>query len=173
MPVRIYDIAKRLGLESKDVLLKAKELGIAAARVPSSSLDKITAEYLEEKLGGAKVAEVPAPARQVATNEDAVINWSLEGVTPDYFAEIDERRSRELGIKEKYIRKSLQHLIGESVKKIGKYDQQLRQMKDETDPKRLNCGTAWAKGWGKGWLHSIATEAARRRKARFYQAAPT
>jgi translation initiation factor IF-2 len=61
MPVRIYDIAKRLGIESKDVLLKAKELGIAAARVPSSSLDKITAEYLEEKLGGAKVAEAPAP----------------------------------------------------------------------------------------------------------------
>ena len=61
MPVRIYEIAKRLGIESKDVLTKAKELGIAAARVPSSSLDKITAEYLEEKLGGAKIAEVPAP----------------------------------------------------------------------------------------------------------------
>ncbi len=83
-------------------------------------------------------ADVPAPTRQVAAGEDAVINWSLEGVTPDYFAEIDERRGRELGIKEKYVRKSLQHLIGESVKKIGKYDQQLRQMKDETDPKRLN-----------------------------------
>ena len=61
MPVRIYEIAKRLGIESKEVLTKAKELGIAAARVPSSSLDKITAEYLEEKLGGAKLAEVPAP----------------------------------------------------------------------------------------------------------------
>src|SRR3954465_13817972 len=47
MPVRIYDIAKKLGLESKKVLAKAKELGITAARVPSSSLDKITAEYLE------------------------------------------------------------------------------------------------------------------------------
>ena len=62
MPVRIYEIAKRLGIESKEVLSKAKELGIAAARVPSSSLDKITAEYLEEKLGGVKVAETPAPA---------------------------------------------------------------------------------------------------------------
>ncbi len=51
MPVRIYDIAKKLGIESKEVLVKAKELGIAGARVPSSSLDKITAEYLEEKLG--------------------------------------------------------------------------------------------------------------------------
>src|SRR5215471_777646 len=50
MPVRIYDISKKLGLENKEVLSKAKELGIAAARVASSSLDKITAEYLEEKL---------------------------------------------------------------------------------------------------------------------------
>jgi translation initiation factor IF-2 len=61
MPVRIYEIAKRLGIESKEVLAKAKELGIAAARVPSSSLDKITAEYLEENLGGKKVVESPAP----------------------------------------------------------------------------------------------------------------
>ncbi len=83
-------------------------------------------------------ADVPGETRQVATDEDAVINWSLEGVTPDYFAEIDERRDRELGIKEKYVRKSLQHLIAESVKKIGKYDTQLRQIKDETDQRRLN-----------------------------------
>ena len=51
MPVRIYEIAKKLGVESKEVLAKAKELGIAAAKVPSSSLDKITAEYLEQELG--------------------------------------------------------------------------------------------------------------------------
>ena len=55
--------------------------------------------------------------RQAATGEDAVIDWSLEEVTPDYFAEIDERRGRELGIKEKYVRKSLQYLIGESSQK--------------------------------------------------------
>ncbi|MBI5772814.1 MAG: translation initiation factor IF-2 N-terminal domain-containing protein, partial [Verrucomicrobia bacterium] len=62
MPVRIYDIAKKLGLESKQILAKAKELGIAAAKVPSSSLDKITAEYLEEKLGGVKPPPPPPPA---------------------------------------------------------------------------------------------------------------
>jgi translation initiation factor IF-2 len=50
MPVRIYDIAKRLGLESKEVISKAKELNIAAAKVPSSSLDKISAEWLEEEI---------------------------------------------------------------------------------------------------------------------------
>src|SRR6266480_1277698 len=59
MPVRIYDIAKKLGIESKEVLAKAKELGIAGAKVPSSSLDKITAEYLEEQLGGRKSVAVP------------------------------------------------------------------------------------------------------------------
>ncbi|MBI1842889.1 MAG: translation initiation factor IF-2 [Verrucomicrobia bacterium] len=50
MPVRIYDLAKKLGIESKEVIAKAKELGISAAKVASSSLDKITAEYLEDQL---------------------------------------------------------------------------------------------------------------------------
>src|SRR5438094_338348 len=69
MPVRIYDISKKLGLENKEVLTKAKELGIAAARVASSSLDKITAEYLEQQLvlahpDRAASAPVTAPAVQ-------------------------------------------------------------------------------------------------------------
>ncbi|MEK7675398.1 MAG: translation initiation factor IF-2 [Verrucomicrobiota bacterium] len=62
MPVRIYDIAKKLGIESKEVLVKAKALGIAAAKVPSSSLDKITAAYLEELLGGPRIVAAPPPA---------------------------------------------------------------------------------------------------------------
>ena len=68
MPVRIYDIAKKFGLESKEILTKAKSLGIAAAKVPSSSLDKITAEYLEDEIRkdhpelNAPAPEAPAPA---------------------------------------------------------------------------------------------------------------
>jgi len=64
MPVRIYDISKKLGLENKEVLAKAKELGIAAARVASSSLDKITAEYLEDQLKQAhpELSAPPPPA---------------------------------------------------------------------------------------------------------------
>src|SRR6059036_2201787 len=62
MPVRIYDIAKKLGIESKDVLAKAKALGITGAKVPSSSLDKITAEYLEEQMGGGKAVAVAEPS---------------------------------------------------------------------------------------------------------------
>jgi Putative DNA-binding domain/Translation initiation factor IF-2, N-terminal region len=50
MPLRIYDIAKKLGLENKEVISKAKALGITVAKVPSSSIDKITAEFLEKHL---------------------------------------------------------------------------------------------------------------------------
>jgi hypothetical protein len=50
MPVRIYDIARKLGIASKDVLTHAKDMGIENAKVASSSLDKITAEYLENEI---------------------------------------------------------------------------------------------------------------------------
>ena len=81
MPVRIYEIAKELSLESKFVLAKAKELGIAAAKVPSSSLDKITAEYLKEQLlplaPGASAspteASAPAPTPPVAEDRPVII----------------------------------------------------------------------------------------------------
>jgi translation initiation factor IF-2 len=66
MPVRIYDIAKKLGIESKEVIAKAKELGITTAKVPSSSLDKITAEFLLESLGHrAQAAPAPPPPAPV------------------------------------------------------------------------------------------------------------
>ena len=80
MPVRIYDISKKLGLENKEVLSKAKELGITAARVASSSLDKITAEYLEEQLrkdhpslSAAAPAAVPAAAVAAAVHEPITV----------------------------------------------------------------------------------------------------
>jgi translation initiation factor IF-2 len=62
MPVRIYDISKKLGLDNKKILVKAKSLGITAARVPSSSLDKISAEFLEEEL----FKEYPELAKKIA-----------------------------------------------------------------------------------------------------------
>ena len=52
MPARIYEIARKVGIPSKEVLAKAKELGITNAKVASSTLDKITAEYLEEEIAG-------------------------------------------------------------------------------------------------------------------------
>lgn len=70
MPVRIYDIAKRLGLPNKAVLQKAQELGITSARAASCSLDKITAEFLEQRLLNPS-KNVPAmPAEIVASAPD-------------------------------------------------------------------------------------------------------
>jgi len=68
MPVRVYDIAKKLGIEYKEVLAKAKEMGIAAAKVPSSSLDKISAEWLEEEI----IKSNPAVAARLATPKQEV-----------------------------------------------------------------------------------------------------
>ncbi len=61
------------------ILAKAKSLGIAAAKVPSSSLDKISAEYLEEELCkehpelAARLAPPPPPAPKAAPAEPIVV----------------------------------------------------------------------------------------------------
>jgi translation initiation factor IF-2 len=73
MPVRIYDIAKKLGIESKEVLARAKALGITAAKVPSSSLDKITAEYLENEMGGARPPAPPIPVAPAPPPEVVIL----------------------------------------------------------------------------------------------------
>ncbi len=73
MPVRIYDISKQLGLENKDVLKKAKDLGITTAKVPSSSLDKITAEYLIHELTGGKGVATAAPPAPPAEPDKIIL----------------------------------------------------------------------------------------------------
>ena len=77
MPVRIYEIAKKAGIPSKDVLAKAKELGITNAKVASSTLDKITAEYLEEQIAGTQEPE-PAPEEAPVAVEPVIITAPAE-----------------------------------------------------------------------------------------------
>ena len=81
MPVRIYEIAKKVGIPSKEVLAKAKELGITNAKVASSTLDKITAEYLEEQIAGKPEPEAPAEEPQAAA-EPVIITAPVEEETP-------------------------------------------------------------------------------------------
>src|SRR5450631_1362717 len=50
MPRRIYDISKKLGLDNKVIIAKARSLNITTAKVASSSIDNISADYLEEEL---------------------------------------------------------------------------------------------------------------------------
>jgi hypothetical protein len=76
MPVRVYDIAKKLGIESKEVIAKAKVLGIPAVRVPSSAMDKVTAEYLEEQLGFRGSLVIEGESTQAPTSTHASKNAS-------------------------------------------------------------------------------------------------
>lgn len=50
MATTIFDISKKLGIDAKAVLAKAKALGIVSAKVVSSSVDNLTAEWLVEAL---------------------------------------------------------------------------------------------------------------------------
>ena len=99
MPVRIYDISKKLGLENKEVLAKAKELGIAAARVASSSLDKITAEYLEQQLvityPDRKTAPAEAPPETAPVHAPTVVE-SVSAVATPALVEVHAVRVQEV-----------------------------------------------------------------------------
>ncbi len=98
MPVRIYEIAKKVGIPSKEVLAKAKELGIANAKVASSTLDKITAEYLEEQIAGKPEPEAPAEEPQAAA-EPVIITAPVEEAAPQE-AEAAEDPSEETSTEE-------------------------------------------------------------------------
>ena len=98
MPVRIYEIAKKVGIPSKEVLAKAKELGIANAKVASSTLDKITAEYLEEQIAGKPEPEAPAEEPQAAA-EPVIITAPVEEAAPQE-AEAAEDSSEETSTEE-------------------------------------------------------------------------
>ena len=98
MPVRIYEIAKKVGIPSKEVLAKAKDLGIANAKVASSTLDKITAEYLEEQIAGKPEPEAPAEEPQAAA-EPVIITAPVEEAAPQE-AEAAEDSSEETSTEE-------------------------------------------------------------------------
>ena len=98
MPVRIYEIAKKVGIPSKEVLAKAKELGIANAKVASSTLDKLPAEYLEEQIAGKPEPEAPAEEPQAAA-EPVIITAPVEEAAPQE-AEAAEDSSEETSTEE-------------------------------------------------------------------------
>lgn len=50
MATTVFDISKKLGLDAKAVLAKAKEIGIVSVKVVNSSVDDLTAEWLVEEL---------------------------------------------------------------------------------------------------------------------------
>jgi translation initiation factor IF-2 len=59
MSIRLHELAKKLGMENKDLLALLKERDYPVKTV-SSTVDKITAEALEQELAHKKAAEAPA-----------------------------------------------------------------------------------------------------------------
>ena len=77
MPVRIYEIAKSLGVQSKDVLaVRVKHLQCQGS---SSSLDKITAEYLEQQLSTEQPAKPESPTESESSAETTAVEKSPSG----------------------------------------------------------------------------------------------
>jgi len=104
--MHIYDIANKLGLATTTVLEKAKELGIKSARVPSSNVDKITGEYIEEQLRaditpipesqtihdvanklGLATTTVLEKAKELGIQSAKVSSSKLETITGEYLVE--------------------------------------------------------------------------------------
>ena len=105
MPVRIYDIAKKFKVESKVILAKAKELGITAAKVASSSIDKISAEELERHLGDTPAPHAPTPKPVehtpiliVAPPEPPPAPAPVIGVKPESVAPVVEEKPAEIAV---------------------------------------------------------------------------
>jgi len=64
------------------------------------------------------------------TERENINSWVLDNLIDPYFEEIKEQRMRELEIRKKYIERSLDYLISESIKTLGKYREKLKKGKD-------------------------------------------
>ena len=63
--VRVYELAKELGVPSKEVLAKLSELG-EFVKSASSTVEPPVVRKLKESLGGDTAAAAPAPAPKAA-----------------------------------------------------------------------------------------------------------
>jgi translation initiation factor IF-2 len=59
MSIRLHELAKKIGMDNKDLLALLKQRDYPVKTV-SSTIDKITAESLEQELGKKPAAEIPA-----------------------------------------------------------------------------------------------------------------
>jgi hypothetical protein len=77
MAKRIFDIAREFGLHPKVILAKAKELGIAQAKVVSSLLDDQDTTRLEEELHKAKLRQMkPCLKNRKLVGVWATLTWN-------------------------------------------------------------------------------------------------
>ncbi|HTX66982.1 MAG TPA: translation initiation factor IF-2 [Opitutaceae bacterium] len=84
MSIRLHELAKKIGMDNKDLLALLKQRDYPVKTV-SSTIDKITAEALEQELGPKKAAEAaPAPVGDGAEKdvETAVLHAEAPAAAP-------------------------------------------------------------------------------------------
>jgi superfamily II DNA or RNA helicase len=73
---------------------------------------------------------VPEEVTALYEGTDEVVDWSLDQVLEPYLDELRDRRLRELKIKERYLKHSLNTLISLSNRKLGEYHRRLEAGED-------------------------------------------
>jgi len=111
---------------------------LAAVHRQAGNVRKIQPYALLDLKSPDQLPCIPPELREIAQAEDHVIDWALDAVVAPYFQEMSDRRNHELAIKEKYVRKSLNYLIGESNRKLMDYDRKVNSFLNPNDPQALN-----------------------------------
>ncbi len=91
-------------------------LGETISKSPAILLDLMEADA---------PSSLPEPVRALCDEMQEVANWSLDHVLDPYLDELREARLRELEIKERYLKHSLNILISESNCKLADYQRRL------------------------------------------------
>ena len=74
--------------------------------------------------------DAPSYVGGLYARRDEVIDWALEHALPTYYEEIKGKRLREAEIKEKYLKRSMNALISESIAKLSEYRRKESMGKD-------------------------------------------
>ena len=90
-------------------------------QAPDGSSHEKGAFLLHDLKAPGSPIEAPADVKRLYSQRDKIIDWILDRVLPSYFEEIKSRMLREAGIKEKYLKKSMNALISESIAKLSGY----------------------------------------------------
>ncbi len=67
---------------------------------------------------------------EISKDEEPIINWSVNELMDPYFKEIQEQIFKDLDIKHKYLKRSLNYLLAEAMKKEQEYIEKQKRGKD-------------------------------------------
>lgn len=79
---------------------------------------------------------VPEDMKNLYKEREKIIDWSLGHALQQYFKEIRSRHLREIEVRGKYLKKSMNALIADSIRRLGEYEKKAERGVDMTMPTR-------------------------------------